>query len=144
MDDTRIEKRIGVRATSDRIWDLVADLPGWRRWNPVDAEVEGVIAFGGRLTMTEAWPEMPPRQSLAQVAERQPRVRLVWAEKRGFLFQSLRYIEIEELAPSNCILAIGVRFSGLRGELFHDKHRPAIRKAHEAMAEGLKTAAEAG
>ncbi|PZT96891.1 MAG: SRPBCC domain-containing protein [Brevundimonas sp.] len=144
MDDTRIEKRIGVRATSDRIWDLVADLPGWRRWNPVDAEVEGVIAFGGRLTMTEAWPEMPPRQSLAQVAEWQPRVRLVWAEKRGFLFQSLRYIEIEELAPSNCILAIGVRFSGLRGELFHDKHRPAIRKAHEAMAEGLKTAAEAG
>ncbi|WP_293826721.1 SRPBCC domain-containing protein [uncultured Brevundimonas sp.] len=143
MDDTRIEKRIGVRATSDRIWDLVADLPGWRRWNPVDAEVEGVIAFGGRLTMTEAWPEMPPRQSLAQVAEWQPRVRLVWAEKRGFLFQSLRYIEIEELAPSNCILAIGVRFSGLRGELFHDKHRPAIRKAHEAMAEGLKTAAEA-
>jgi hypothetical protein len=144
MDDTRIEKRIGVRATSDRIWDLVADLPGWRRWNPVDAEVEGVIAFGGRLTMTEAWPEMPARQSLAQVAEWQPRVRLVWAEKRGFLFQSLRYIEIEELAPSNCILAIGVRFSGLRGELFHDKHRPAIRKAHEAMAEGLKTAAEAG
>ena len=144
MDDTRIEKRIGVRATSDRIWDLVADLPGWRRWNPVDAEVEGVIAFGGRLTMTEAWPEMAPRQSLAQVAEWQPRVRLVWAEKRGFLFQSLRYIEIEELAPSNCILAIGVRFSGLRGELFHDKHRPAIRKAHEAMAEGLKTAAEAG
>ena len=103
-----------------------------------------MIAFGGRLTMTEAWPEMPPRQSLAQVAEWQPRVRLVWAEKRGFLFQSLRYIEIEELAPSNCILAIGVRFSGLRGELFHDKHRPAIRKAHEAMAEGLKTAAEAG
>ena len=143
MDDTRIEKRIGVRATSDRIWDLVADLPGWRRWNPVDAEVEGVIAFGGRLTMTEAWPEMPPRQSLAQVAEWQPRVRLVWAEKRGFLFQSLRYIEIEELAPSNCILAIGVRFSGLRGELFHDKHRPAIRKAHEAMAEGLKAASEA-
>jgi len=33
--------------------------------------------------------------------------------------------------------------SGLRGELFHDKHRASIRKAQEAMVEGLKTAAEA-
>lgn len=144
MDDTRIEKRVGVQATSDRIWDLITDLPGWARWNPVDTEVDGVIAFGGRLTMTEAWPETPPRQALAQVVEWQPRVRLVWAEKRGFLFQSLRYIEIDEVGPSNCILAIGVRFSGLRGELFHDKHRPAIRQAHEAMTEGLRAVAEAG
>lgn len=144
MDDTRIEKRVGVQATSDRIWDLVADLAGWSAWNPVDTEVEGVIAYGGRLTMTEAWPEMAPHQALAQIVEWQPRGRLVWAERRGFLFQSLRYIQIEELAPGNCIVAVGVRFSGLRGELFHDKHRPAIRKAHEAIAEGLKAAAEAG
>ena len=44
MDDTRIEKRVGVQATSDRIWDLVADLAGWSAWNPMDTEVEGVIA----------------------------------------------------------------------------------------------------
>jgi hypothetical protein len=143
MDDTRIEKRVGVQATSDRIWDLVADLSGWRAWNPVDADVEGTIAYRGRLTMTETWPEMAERQALAQIVEWQPRVRLVWAERRGFLFQSLRYIQIEELAPGNCIVAAGIRFSGLRGELFHDKHRASIRKAQEAMVEGLKTAAEA-
>ena len=115
MDDTRIEKRVGVQATSDRIWDLVADLSGWDAWNPIDKDVQGAIAYGGRLTMTEAWPDMAERQSAAQVVEWQPRARLVWAERRGFLFQSLRYIQIEELAPGNCIVAIGIRFSGIRG-----------------------------
>ena len=144
MDDTRIEKRVGVQATSDRIWDLVADLPGWGAWNPIDKDVEGAIAYGGRLTMTEAWPDMVKRQSAAQVVEWQPRARLVWAERRGFLFQSLRYIQIEELAPGNCVVAIGIRFSGIRGELFHDKHRPAMKAALESAAEGLKAAAETG
>lgn len=144
MDDTRIEKRAGVQATSDRIWDLVADLPGWSAWNPADAGVEGAIAYGGRLSMTEVWPDMPERQALAQVVEWQPRVRLVWAERRGFLFQSLRYIQIEELGPSNCIVAAGIRFSGLRGELFHDKHRASIRRAQDSIVEGLKAAAEGG
>lgn len=142
MDDTRIEKRVGVQATSDRIWDLVADLSGWGAWNPIDKDVEGAIAYGGRLSMTEAWPGIAERQASAQVVEWQPRARLVWAERRGFLFQSLRYIQIEELAPGNCIVAIGIRFSGIRGELFHDKHRPTIKAAFESAAEGLKTAAE--
>ena len=143
MDDTRIEKRVGVQATSDRIWDLVADLSDWGAWNPIDKDVEGAIAYGGRLTMTEAWPDMAERQAAAQVVEWQPRARLVWAERRGFLFQSLRYIQIEELAPGNCILTVGIRFSGLRGELFHDKHRGALRRGHESLVQGLKTASEA-
>ena len=92
--------------------------------------------------MTEAWPDMAERQAAAQVVEWQPRARLVWAERRGFLFQSLRYIQIGELAPGNCIVAIGIRFSGIRGELFHDKHRPAIKAAFESAAHGLKAAAE--
>ena len=54
MDDTRIEKRVGVQATSDRIWDLVADLSGWGAWNPVDTDVEGAIAYGGRLTLGDS------------------------------------------------------------------------------------------
>jgi hypothetical protein len=143
MDDTRIEKRVGARADSDRIWELVADLPHWSRWNPHDQAVEGTIAFGGRLAMTERWPDLPERRVAAQVVEWQPRVRLVWIEKRGFLFRTLRYIEIEELAPGSCILASGTRFTGLRAELFMDKHRSALRRGHEAIVEGLKSAAEA-
>jgi len=142
MDDTRIEKRVGVQADSERIWDLIADLERWGRWNPHDRDVEGAIAFGGRLHMTEAWPGMDERRAAGQVAEWQPLARLVWVEKRGFLFRTLRYIEIEELERGSCILASGTRFSGLRAELFLDRHRGALRRGHEALVLGLKAAAE--
>ena len=143
MDDTRIEKRIGVQADAERIWDLIADLDAWSRWNPHDRDVEGAIACGGRLHMTEAWPDLEERRAAGRVAEWEPLARLVWVGRRGFLFNTLRYIGIEELERGSCILASGTRFSGLRGELFHDKHRGALRRGHEALVTGLKAAAEA-
>jgi hypothetical protein len=143
MDDTKIEKRAGVQATSDRLWELVSDLSRWNAWNPYETDVEGTISFGGRLSMTEGFPGQAPRQVSANVAEWRPYVRLVWTENRGFLFRTLRYIDIEELEKGKCIVSSGHKFAGLRGELFHDKHRPTLREAHQAIVDGLKAAAEA-
>ena len=58
------------------------------------------------------------------------------------MFNTIRYYEIEELERGNCIVSNGVIFSGLRGELFHDKHRSKIRQAYEEIAEALRRAAE--
>jgi len=138
----RIEPRPGVRATSDAVWDVLSDLPGWDRWNPYETAASGTIAFGGAITLTEALPGLPERAVNARVGEWQPRAQLVWAEKRGFLFRMIRYFEIEELEPGNCIIATGAIFSGLRGELFHDKHRPAIKAAYGEIVEAWRGAAE--
>jgi len=142
METARIEKRAGVRATSDRLWELISDLASWDRWNAYETDVQGTIAFGAPLTLTEALPGQPERRVTAQVAEWQPYAQLVWVEKRGWLFSVTRYIEIEELEPGSCIVASGAIFSGLRGELFHDKHRAAIRSAYADMVEKLRLAAE--
>lgn len=142
METARIEKRIGVRATADRIWDLIADLPGWNGWNPIETSVEGTIAYGGSITLTEAVPGLPDRRAAVRVAEWQPLAQLVWAEKRGLWFRSLRYFEIEELEPGSCILANGFIFSGLRGEMHFDRHRKCLRGAVESVAEALKATAE--
>lgn len=138
----RIEKRIGVRAPTDRIWDLVSDLPGWSRWNPVETSVEGTIAFGGEITLTEAIAGLPERRVVARVGDWQPYSQLVWAEKRGLWFNSVRYFEIEELEPGSCIASNGFIFSGLRGEMFFDKNRKHLRHAVDAVAEAWKAAAE--
>ena len=143
MEDAKIERRAGVQATSDRLWELVSDLPGWNRWNPHETDVEGAIAFGGQLTITEAFPGQGERRAAARVAEWRPYVRLVWTENRGFLFRTLRYIDIEELEKGSCIVSSAHKFAGLRGELFHDKHRIALRDAHQAIVDNLKAAAEA-
>lgn len=142
MDDTKIEKRAGVKATSDRLWDLVSDLSRWNDWNPHERDLEGTIAFGAPLALTESYPGLGERRTTARVADWRPYVRLVWTENRGFLFRTLRYIDIEELDKGSCIVSSGFKFAGLRGELFLDKHKPALSQAHEAIVQNLKAAAE--
>lgn len=143
METARIERRIGVRAPTDRIWELVADLPAWDRWNPVETAVEGAITYGGSIALTENVPGLPERKATVRVGEWQPYAQLVWVEKRGLWFSSMRYFEIEELEPGSCIVANGFIFSGLRGEMHFDRHRPALRRAVDSIAEALKAAAEA-
>lgn len=143
MQTARIERRIGVRAPTDRIWELVADLPAWDRWNPVETAVEGTIAYGGSIALTESVPGLPERRAAVRVGEWQPYAQLVWVEKRGLWFSSMRYYEIEELEPGSCIVANGFIFSGLRGEMHFDRHRSALRKAVDSIAESLKATAEA-
>lgn len=138
----KIEKRVGVQAPSDRIWEVIADLPGWDRWNPVETGVAGAIAFGGELNLAERIEGLPERQVIARVADWQPLAQLVWTEKRGWLFNVVRYYEIEQLEPGSCIVANGFIFSGFRGEGYHDKHRKTIRTACEAVGVALKATAE--
>jgi hypothetical protein len=143
MDIARIEKRIGVRASADRLWEIIADLPGWDRWNPVETAVEGTIAYGGPIALTETIDGLPQRRVTARVGEWQPYAQLVWMEKRGLWFRSMRYFEIEELEPGSCIVANGMIFSGLRGEMFFDKHRIRLRQGVDAVAGAWKATAEA-
>ena len=142
METARIEKRIGVRAPADRIWEMLADLPGWDRWNPIETAVEGTIAYGGSIALTEAMVGLPERRADVRVAEWQPEAQLVWAEKRGLWFRSLRYFEIDELESGSCIFANGFIFSGLRGEMYFDRHRKALRGAVDSVADALKAAVE--
>jgi hypothetical protein len=143
METARIEKRIGVRAPTDRIWEVIADLPGWSQWNPVETAVEGAIAYGGQIALTEAMEGLGERRVVARIGEWQPYAQLVWSENRGLWFRSVRYFEIEELEPGSCIVSNGFIFSGLRGEMFFDKHRKLLRQGVERIAEGWKAEAEA-
>ena len=144
METAKIEKRVGVQVSSERLWDILSDLPGWDRWNPVETGLEGAIAFGGQISLTESVPGLPDRSTTVRVGDWQPYAQLIWAEKRGWAFNVVRYFEIEELEPGSCIVANGFIFTGLRGELFHDKHRKILRAACESVAEGLRSAALAG
>ena len=139
----KIEKRVGVRAPSDQIWEVIADLPGWDRWNPIETGASGAIAFGGQISLTERIEGLPERQVTGRVADWQPNAQLIWTEKRGFLFNVVRYYEIDELEPGSCIVANGFIFSGFMGEGFHDKHKKTLRNACETIGEALRIAAEA-
>lgn len=144
IESTRIEKRVGVRADAERIWDLLADFSAWDRFNPYETGLDGRIGFGAPLRLIETLPELAARSVEATVSDWQPRAQLVWVEKRGWLFSAVRYFEIEELEPGACILANGLIVQGLRGELWLDRHAPRLRRAYEEIGQGIKTLAEEG
>lgn len=142
METARIERRIGVCATPEQIWTLIADLPLWDRWNPIETGLEGTVAFGEQIALTETIEGLPERRVITRVGEWQPYSQLVWSENRGLWFRSMRYFEIEQLEKNSCIVANGFIFSGLRGEMYFDRSRPHLRHAVDAVADALKAAAE--
>ena len=96
----------------------------------------------GSITLTEAIVGLPERRAAVRVGEWQPHAQLVWMEKRGLWFSSLRYFEIDEIDRGSCIFANGFIFSGLRGEMYFDRHRKALRGAVDSVADALKAAVE--
>jgi len=140
--DTRIEKRVGIQASAERLWDVLVDFPGWSRWNPYEINPEGQLAFGAPIRLTESWPDLAARPVEGRITEWQPLAQLIWVEKRGWLFSTVRYFEIEELDKGSCILATGMLFHGLRAELYMDKHRRVVRHAFEDMCARFKDLAE--
>lgn len=142
MQTTRIDNRIGVRASSEQIWDVIADLENWHHWNPFEANLKGSLGFQAPLSLTESYPDLGERQVQAVVGEWEPCGQLIWFEKRGFLFNTTRYFEIEPLDTHASVLTNGIVFSGLRGEMFHDKHRSKIRPVFQTINERLKALIE--
>lgn len=142
METTRIENRIGVRASAEQIWDVLADLENWERWNPFENGMKGSLGFGAPLAFQEAFHGLPPRGVNASIGEWEPCGQLLWTENRGFLFRSLRFYEIDPLDTHACIVTNGFIFSGLRGEMYFDRHRKHLRPHLQTINENLKALVE--
>ncbi|NEX92329.1 SRPBCC domain-containing protein [Caulobacter sp. 17J65-9] len=139
----RVEYRIGIKATSDAIWEVLSDLEFWGTWNPIHPKASGKIGIGQPLALRETIPGLPERDFNATVVEWVPRQQLIWAEKRGFMSRSVRYFEIEELDPGSCIFAIGEIFEGALGEVEGKRTKRVRKAAFEQLAEALRAKVEA-
>lgn len=139
----RIEFRVGVAATADALWTAIADLESWPSWNPMYAQAAGRIGFGETLDLVETLPGLPHRALNPRVATWTPREQLVWTETRGFMARSIRYFEIDALAPEGgCIFANGEIFDGRLGDRLGKRLAPVLRPMFETIALKLKAKVE--
>lgn len=141
----KVENRIGVQAPAEVIWDLLYDVAGWERWNPLHKRAQGEIRIGARLTALEALPGRPERETQLVVIEWVPceQLHLRNAAMGGWV-KSIRYIEIEQLDKASCIVSTGELFAaGMLVKLHLRKQRRALRQGFAAHGEALKAAAEA-
>lgn len=139
----RVEHRVGIRAPSDRLWELVGDLTTWSRWNPIYPEAVGTIGIGQSLILRETIPGLPERRISPQVVDWVPHEQIVWKlTVTPLLSSSTRYLEIEELAPGSCVFSNGEIFSGVLGEQYARRWRRQLRTGFEALGEALRREAE--
>jgi hypothetical protein len=140
----KIEVRVGIQASSEVIWELLSDLSSWSRWSAIYPGAAGTLRIGASLDITEALPGLPERSYHPRVIDWVPYEQILWADGpwRGWV-NTIRYLEIEELDKSACIVSNGLQVGGFLGDLYAERRRSAIKKGYHAFNEGLKAAAEA-
>ena len=137
----KVEHRLGVRATADRIWQLIAELDQWEHWNPIHPGARGRIGFGEKLTVVEAYPHESRREITAVVTDWTPLEQLVW-RTQGFLWSARRYLEIEELAPGSCIFSNGILYEGYLAKSELRRRGAGMKIGFGILGEALKERAE--
>jgi hypothetical protein len=140
----RIEHRIGVQTPPETIWEILHDVEGWSRWNPIYPEASGDIRIGAPLDLVVALPDMKPRSVRATVLEWVPNEQLHYRTvEMGGLIKGTRYVEIEQLADESSIVSNGEIIGGLLGPTVAGSMGGRVYKAMRLMNEALKEAAEA-
>ena len=139
-----IEHRIGVQASAETIWNILYDLERWQDWNPLYPRAAGVIRIGQPLSLTLAVPGQAAREIAPVVLEWVPNEQLHWKlSLMGGLVKTTRYLEIEQLAETSCIVANGEIIGGLMGPSVAKQAGRAIHRGFREMNEALKARAEA-
>ena len=140
----KLEHRLGLQASAEAIWAVIADIGAWEQWNPLYTRAAGVIRMGETLDLQLSLPGQAPRQIRPVVVDWVPNEQLLWRlSMLGGLVKSTRYLEIEELAPGSCIFSNGEMFEGALGPTLAQRMARPIRAGFAAMGEALKARVEA-
>ncbi|MBN9320515.1 MAG: SRPBCC domain-containing protein [Caulobacterales bacterium] len=139
---TKIEERVGVPLPQDQVWELLADLEGWKDWNPLHPRVEGKLGINAPIRLEQRLEGRPVETVEGVVADWVPyeQIHIARTHARGWA-RSVRYMEIEPLTATSCIFSVGEVFGGFLGDRIAKKERRALRAGFLAMGEALREAA---
>lgn len=140
---TQVEHRIGVQAPAEVTWQVIHDLAAWESWNPTYPRATGEIRIGGPLALTVALPGQAPMEIRPVVLEWVPNEQLHWKLRMvGGLVRTLRYIEIEAVSETGCIVSNGEYIGGVLGGSVVRRIGRSAYRGFLAMNEALKARAE--
>jgi hypothetical protein len=140
----KLERRIGIQAPDEIVWEILSDIPGWADWNPIYPQAQGEIRIGNRWTVELALPGEKPRTINPVILDWAPydHIHGRLDALRGWV-RTVRFLEIEKMGDENVIFNNGEIFDGLLGASVAKRLRRPIIDGFEAMNTVLKQRSEA-
>ena len=140
----KLERRIGIQAPDEIVWEILSNVPGWASWAPMYPRAEGEIRIGNRWTVDIRLPGEPVRTIHPVILDWAPYDHIHWRldTMRGWV-RTVRFLEIEKMGPENIVFSNGEIFDGLLGGSTARRQRRQIVEAFETMNEVLKHRCEA-
>jgi len=140
----KLERRIGIQAPDEIVWEILSDIPGWGSWTGIYPKARGEIRIGNRWTVELALPGEPPRTINPVILDWAPYDHIHWRLDllRGWA-RTVRYLEIEKMGEENVIFSNGEIFDGTFGPFIARRLRRKLLDGFEAMNEELKARSEA-
>ena len=138
-----IEQRVGIQAPPEAIWEVIADIEGWRHWNPIYPRSEGKLRIGASLSLDVALPGQKLQTIKPVILDWVPNEQIHWRVRAaGGLVRTTRFLEIEKLHDTACIFANGEVFDGPLGGWAVRSLGRAARQGFRTMNEIVKAKAE--
>lgn len=130
---------LSIAAPPQRVWDLLVDAPGYKRWNASVVSIDGPIERGRTIKLISA--VNPSRTFALNITAMDPPHRLVWTGGMPLgLFTGTRTFLIESAGQESRFSMTEVYTGLMSGLIF--RSIPDLNASFKQFAESLKTAAE--
>jgi hypothetical protein len=141
MSETTISADIAIAAPPERVWAVLADLPGYQAWNPVWREASGELAPGKRLTIISTPADTDHSMTIkVKVVTADPPAELRWRSSvLGLSSSEHRFVLTPEADGTRLVQSHVYR--GLFSR-FAPKTVDRIRSSFVAINQGIKEQAE--
>lgn len=129
-----------IKAAPETVWAILTDAPNYPAWEPWAERIEGVIAFGEKVT---AYSKLSPgRGFAAKVTEFEPGRKMTWEGGMPFgLLKGVRTFTLEPREDASTDFTLREEFSGPMMALMGGSI-PDMTKPFEDFVAGLKARAE--
>ena len=135
--------RITIEAPPELVWDFIADIEGWKSWNPLYQDTVGVAEEGEEVRFSVHLAGIKPQAAKAQIVKvRQNELLEYTLSNLAGLLKVFRYVEVEELSPTRCRVVNGEIMGGPLGGLVSRRLGEGVAQALKGMNEALKQVAE--
>jgi hypothetical protein len=141
-----VESHIEIRASTERVWDLLTEFASYPRWNPFVRSIEGELVVGRKLSVFIQPPGSGGMRFHPTLLIVSPRRELRWKGKLLLpgVFDGEHYFKLEAATSGGVLFRQGENFAGLLVPMFRKSLDGATKQGFIAMNEALKREAEGG